>query len=282
MTNRQIHTIQRPPRTPSNGPPLLFLHGGYMDSRSWDAHFLPYFAERGHHCHALDFSGHGRSDGHADRDALSVDDYLADSLQVIGAIGRKPVVIGHSMGALIAERILERSQAVAGVLISPVPANGTLESAMKLLLRYPQFLREVANIGRGRVSAQVLRLLKEVYFSPTTTPETLLRFTELVQPESVRAICDLTLVGWRWPARRPELPVLVVTGELDTVFPPSMILPVAKRWNAELQIVADTGHALILDEHWQTGAAGVLGWLQGLDTAQARFSGSAQQLPCGV
>ncbi len=91
---------------------------------------------------------------------LSVDDCLADVLQVIAALGGKPVLIGHSMAALLVERVMEKSLATAGVLMSPVPPNGTLESATHLLLRYPQFPGEVANMTRGVFSENGLRVLQ--------------------------------------------------------------------------------------------------------------------------
>jgi pimeloyl-ACP methyl ester carboxylesterase len=280
-----LHTIHRAPHTPSpaKSPPLLFLHGGYVDARSWDVHFLPFFASQGYDCHALDFSGHGGSDGREYLDALSLDDYLADAQRVIAGFDQRPIVIGHSMGSFIAERLLEQSLAVAAVLLAPVPRNGTLESATKLLLKYPKFLSEVVNVTRGRVSATALHMIKDVYFSPTTKPETLLRFAQLVQPESTRAICDLALLGcWRWtPKPPPALPVLVLGGRLDTVFPPQLIRPLAQRWNAEFQIVPDTGHALILDEHWSDCAATVLGWLERLaPRLAARASEHTSELAC--
>lgn len=278
-----LHTIHRAPPTPfpAKRPPLLFLHGGYVNARSWDVLFLPFFASHGYDCHALDFSGHGGSDGREYLDALSLDDYLADAQQVIAGFGQAPIVIGHSMGSFIAERLLEESLAAAAVLLAPVPRNGTLESATRLLLKYPKFLSEVVNVTRGRVSATALHMIKDVYFSPTTKPETLLRFAQLVQPESARAICDLALLGcWRWsPKPPPALPVLVVGGGLDTVFPPLLIRPLARRWNAELQIVPATGHALILDEHWSDCATIVLGWLERLEArSPTRAPGHASEL----
>lgn len=262
MAQRRIHTIHRAASTPSQRPPLLFVHGGYVDSRCWEPGFLPFFASVGYDCYALDLSGHGRSDGIDDLDSLSLDDYLADVLQVIESLPRPPIVVGHSMGAFLAERLLEQARAVAGVLISPVPPTGTLESAVSLFLRYPQFVGEVFKMSKGVFNANTLDLVKEVYFSSGTSPETLLQFAEHTQPESMRAICDMALLCWRWPPSTPPLPVLVLGGELDRVFPPYMIQRVARRWNAELQVVPAAGHAMIVDEHWQACARRVLEWLR--------------------
>jgi pimeloyl-ACP methyl ester carboxylesterase len=266
---RRIHILHHAPALPGDRPPLLFVHGGYVDARCWQAHFLPFFASRGFDCYAPDLSGHGHSDGRQYLDALSLDDYLADVTQVVDGLGRKPVVIGHSMGAVLAERLLEQSLAEAGVLMSPVPPNGTLESAINLFLRYPRFLGEVANMTRGVFDAGGLRVLREVYFTPQTRPETLLRLAQLVQPESQRAVCDMALLGWRWPPRVPAVPVLVIGGELDAVFPPHMVQRVARRWNGELTIVPAAGHAMILDQHWQACAAGILSWLERLEARPA-------------
>lgn len=280
MTQRRLHVIRHFPATPAGRPPLVFLHGGYVDARCWEAHFLPCFASHGYECHAPDLAGHGRSDGVEPLDALSLDDYLADSIGVVERLDRKPVVIGHSMGACIAERLLELSLVEAGVLLSPVPPHGTLESALTLFLRYPGFLSEVARMTRGVFDERSLRLLRDVYFTPATQPETLLDLARLVQPESLRAICDLSLLAWRCLPAAPELPVLVVGGELDAVFPPHMASRVAKRWQAELEIVPAAGHAMILDRHWQTCADHILDWLDRLEQARPKRP-SASIVPAG-
>lgn len=261
MAQRRIHTIHRAASTPSERPPLLFVHGGYVDSRCWEPGFLPFFARSGYDGYALDLSGHGHSDGRDRLDSLSLDDYLDDVVQVIDSLPRPPIVVGHSMGAFLAERLLEQARAVAGVLISPVPPTGTLESALSLFLSYPQFVGDVFKMSKGVFDANSLRLIKEVYFSSGTAPETLLEFAQHTQPESIRAICDMALLCWRWPPSTPQLPVLVLGGELDRVFPPYMIQRVARRWNADMQLVPAAGHALIVDEHWQACARRILEWL---------------------
>jgi len=259
---RRIHVIHRGPVSPSQRPPLLFVHGGYVDARCWDLNLLPYFADHGYDCYAVDLSGHGHSEGRPVLDRLSLDDYLADVLGVVKGLREPPVLIGHSMGAVLAERVLERSRARAGVLMSPVPVNGTLESATRLFVSHPSFLVAVAEISRGILDSRGLNALREVYFTPRTPLQRLLEFARLVQPESLRAVADLAFLAWQWPSPTPDLPVFVIGGEHDRVFPPSMIARVARRWHGELHIVPAAGHAMIVDDEWQACAAPVLGWLE--------------------
>jgi len=277
MARRSIHILQQPAATPSRWPPLLFLHGGYVDSRCWLPHFLPYFASRGYDCHAADMPGHGRSEGRECLDRLGLDDYLADLTPVVEGLGSKPVVIGHSLGALLAERLLERSLAEAAVLLSPVPPSGTLESSLSLFLRHPGFLSAVARMSSGFFDDEALRLLRDVYFTPATDPDELLQLVRIIQPESTRAIADLAMLGWRWPPRPRRRPVLVLGGELDVVFPPHQVRRVARRWQAELEIIPAAGHAMILDRHWQSCAARILGWLRRIvSTAPAAATPAGQ------
>jgi pimeloyl-ACP methyl ester carboxylesterase len=83
---------------PSNGLPLLLLHG--MASR-WQPFqsILPALAAK-YHVFAIDFRGHGQS-GHTP-DAYRLDDYTHDILQFILHQVQQPVVVyGHSLGALV-------------------------------------------------------------------------------------------------------------------------------------------------------------------------------------
>ncbi len=261
--------MHRPPASPSSHPPLLFVHGGYVDARCWDVHFLPFFVGHGYDCYAVDLGGHGKSDGAAELHTLGIDDFVDDVGGVLDRLPAPPVLIGHSMGAVIVERLLERSPARAGVLLSPVPPNGTLESATRLLLSHPTFLTAVADLSRGVLDDRSLTLVKDVYFTPRTTTSKLLEFAGLVQNESLRAIADLAFLAWRWPRVTPNRPLLVVGGQEDRVFAPYLAERVAKRWRAPLHLVPEAGHAMIVDDGWQACAEPVLTWLRRTLSASA-------------
>jgi len=271
MPPRQIHTLHRPATMPTDAPDLLFVHGAYMDSRCWDIHFLPYFTALGYNCHALDLSGHGLSEGKDEADRFGIDDYAADLRQVIASPPGEPVLIGHSMGCAVIERALERTTVDAAVLMAPVPPTGTWGSIMRLALRYPTMFSEITRLSyHGELGPTSLSLMRDIYFSPVTRPEELLDFAHLIQPESVRAISDMLLVGTRHHRPQPRLPVMVIGGERDAVFPPFSTSHTALRWRALETYIPDCGHMLMLEHQWQAAADAVQRWLEATVSRQSQ------------
>ena len=95
-----------PSRANGRKPPLLFVHGGYSDSWCWDAFFLPWFARQGYAAHAVSLRGHGGSAGAEMLFIAGLDDYAADVERAVAQLPSPPVLIGHSMGAAVVERLL--------------------------------------------------------------------------------------------------------------------------------------------------------------------------------
>ncbi len=263
MPPRQIHTLHRPATMPTDAPDLLFVHGAYMDSRCWDIHFLPYFAALGYNCHALDLSAHGLSEGRDEADRFGIDDYAADLRQVIASLPGDTVLIGHSMGCSVIERALERTTARAVVLMAPVPPTGTWGSIMRLALRHPEMFSEITRLSHhGELGPTSLSLMRDIYFSPVTMPEELLDFAHLIQPEPVRAISDMLVVGLRHHRPQPQLRVMVIGGECDAVFPPFATSYTALRWRARETCIPDCGHMLMLEHQWRAAADALARWLE--------------------
>ena len=258
MTLRRIHTLHRPAAGPTIFPPLIFVHGGYATARCWDEYFLPYFNQRGFDCHALDLSGHGDSEGRERLDSFGIDDYVDDLAQVAQGLHTPAIVIGHSMGTVVVERFLEQGTARAAILMAPVPPVGILGATMKIALTQPAYFREQLRSSGGEQSAHTMR---GVYYSSETEIDDLVRFAGWFQSESRRAILDLSLLAMRIGRRRPELPVLVVGGEADAVFRPSLLGLTAARWRAEEAVIPRAGHTLMLDAHWQAAADSIADWI---------------------
>jgi pimeloyl-ACP methyl ester carboxylesterase len=134
----------------SGDPPLVFVHGWCCD-RTYFAPQFRYFADR-HAVVALDLRGHGESSGTAD----TTEAFARDVLAVAAALPA-PVVVGHSMGALVALACAARPGAVrAAVLVDPAPildGRGKAYFARSL----PEVAADQDGSWRARFAARLFR-----------------------------------------------------------------------------------------------------------------------------
>ena len=259
---RHLHIIERPADAPQGLPPLLFVHGGYTHAGCWDVNFLAWFAAQGYDAYALDLAGHGQSDGRERLNDFGLDDFADDVRQAVAAIDGAPVLIGHSMGAVVVQRYLEKSLAAGVVMLAPVPPTGLSGAAMQLAIRHPDFAFEAARAVRGEYTENTVRAMHHVYFSPDADLADLAVFQPLLQDELTRAISELLLLGLRLPSKRPRIPALVMGGEKDALFAANRLHFTASGWNAETSVIPRAGHMLMMDPQWPQAAAAIDGWLR--------------------
>lgn len=259
--SRHLHLLDRPARQDKGFPPLLFVHGGYTSSACWDVSFLPFFQELGYNCHALDLSGHGQSHGRAELNTFGLDHYAEDVAHIVAGLSAVPVLIGHSMGAIVVQRYLETASAQAVVMMAPVPPTGLAASGLQLALRQPDFIVEAERAVRGEYTAKTVRIMREVYFSPDVSAEQFAAFQPMVQDESMRALTELMALALRLPARKPKIPALVIGGELDALFAANRLYMTATGWNGDTCVIPRAGHMLMMDPQWRTVAEKIDHWL---------------------
>src|SRR4051794_31089851 len=148
-------------RRNGNAPktPLLFVHGGYCDSWCWEPYFLPWFAAQGYASHALSLRGHGASGGRGSLFVAGLDDYAADVERVMAQLDAATVLIGHSMGAAVVERLMATRPVAAAALLAPVPPTGLLPMAARLAAERPDYLMQMSQLNPTQLSAHVLETL---------------------------------------------------------------------------------------------------------------------------
>ncbi len=260
--NLEVHS-RLPVRGNDNGrkPPLLFVHGGYSDAWCWLPHFLPWFAERGYAAHALSLRGHGSSHGRDTLFLTGLDDYAADVEHVAAGLASAPVLIGHSMGAAIVERILATRPVRAAALLSPIPPGGLLPMAARLAAERPDYLLQLLHFDPMRLTAHVLETLRPFYFSDDVAPEVLAEATRHLCSESPRALLDLSLrLHWQLPERRGAT-LFVLGADGDRICTPEDVRATASHHGAEAAVVPGLAHMLMLERQWERPAKLLLRWL---------------------
>ncbi|WP_200385366.1 alpha/beta hydrolase [Rhodocyclus tenuis] len=262
MKTATPHVHNYPATAGTRRTPLLFVHGGYVDSTCWEFNFIPFFQRHGHDCFSVDLSGHGRSPGHERIDDFGLDDYVADLRYAVDQIGQPLVLIGHSMGSRVVERFLETGDASAAIFLSPIPTMGTAASACRLALRYPMFFQALDAVSSGKFSPEVIELLTRIYFSPEVSPQEAAKLIPMIGRESQRAVSEMAMPEFRLSYQRRRLPALVIGGDKDEVFPASMLHFMGSTWNAEVYRAEGAGHMLMLDPQWEAAARHMLDWLE--------------------
>jgi non-heme chloroperoxidase len=257
-----LEVISRAASRPARATPLLFVHGAYTAAWCWEEHYLSWFAARGYEAHAVSLSGHGGSRGRDRLDSLSIDDYVSDVVETIATLRAPPVLIGHSMGGFVVQKYLERHPAPGAALMCAVPPQGLMSSAFGLMFGKPGLIRDLNRLmGGGQVGAETLR---DALFAQPVEGDDLKRFLRFSQPESHRAIWDMTLFNLPSPARLKGTPLLVLGAELDHLIPASLVEMTARTYGVTAEIFAGMGHGLMLERDWELPAQRIFKWLEEL------------------
>lgn len=234
-------------------PPLLFVHGAWHGAWSWQESWLPAVATRGWHGVAVSLRGHGGSDRPERYPRATLRHYQHDVLQAITALPAPPVLIGHSMGGLVVQSVLERYRAApAGVLVASAPPVHGLGFATAMLRHDPALL------GAALVGGEP-RPRERTFFGAAMPPEEARRHTSRFGQEAVLAAWQVAL-----PRRVPDVraPVLVLGGADDRLLSPRDVIRTARTYGTQARIFHGMGHDLMLGPGNLDVLEVMLAWLE--------------------
>lgn len=257
----RIEVRSRLPAKATKKPPLLFVHGGYCDAWCWEPYFLPWFASRGYAAHALSLRGHGSSGGRESMFVASLDDYIADVEHVAASLPSPPVLIGHSMGAAIIERMLATRPVRAAALLAPVPPGGLGPVAHRLMAWQPEYLVNMQRLDAPHLAGDMLAALRPMYFSNDVAHEIVAEAMMHLTIESPRALLDMTLrLHDGKPVMRDAKPLVLGVSD-DRISTFRDVQQTAKVYGVTPIMVTGLAHMLMLEREWQKAAEPILAWL---------------------
>lgn len=237
--------------------PLVCVHGAWC----WEP-FLDYFAQQGYSSYAPSLRGHGASANHKSLKLTRMDDYMEDVRQaVITAVsetGRKPVLIGHSMGGLIVQKYLETDPEIPkAFLLAPVPLHGVWQTTLRIFLRMPLPLIWTNLTWSLWPLVGTPQRTRAHFFSKTISDEKLSKHFAKIQDESYLGFLDMLLFRFAAP-QQVKTPVFVMGALEDTVFTPAEIEKTAAAYGRQAVMFADMAHDMMLAEGWKQVAETIL------------------------
>lgn len=245
------------------------VHGAFCGGWCFDDFRRP-FETAGWAVHAPDLPGHAPGARGSDVAGLSLRDYAAATVRTAAALPAPPVLVGHSLGALVAQLAAARAAVVGLVLLAPSPAwgqpmtsPGELAAGGAVLASQGLFAGQSVAPDYGVVRAYTFDRLDEARSRALYAR---------MGPESGRALSE-ALNWWLDPlmaAHVPDLagvPALVLGGGADRVHPPAAVEATAARLGAPCLILPGLSHWCLGEPGWETTAQTALGWLEGLAAA---------------
>ena len=249
-------------------PAVIMTHGAFCGGWAFEAFRQP-FEAAGYDCLAPDLRGHGPGQNAA---GVSMADYAKDIADLIKAQASPPVLIGHSMGGLVAQMAAARAQVSGLILLAPSApwgvAGGTMEeagSAVSLYALGPFWLQAIEPdyaMARHYSLDKIDKAGRKVVFARMV-------------PESGRAMWE-TLNWWLDPFMttqvvpgRIKAPVLGLAGEHDLIHPAATVRQTVSRLGGELRVLPGMSHWLLSEPGWEGVAAQCLQWMADTQAANA-------------
>lgn len=257
-----IEVIAQMPQGPARATPLLFVHGAYAGAWVWESHFLPYFARNGYASYALSLRGHGASAGRERLMQTRLKDYVEDVESVMARLPAPPVLIGHSMGGVVVQKVLHRHEVPAAVLMGSGPPHGLIGCWLNMLLNHPRLLVQLAMKEMGGPFAGDDEALRRALFSDDTPDHVVQHALPRMEAESPLVVLDLWGLDLPPSLRLLDLPVLVLGAKDDAFISQGALEATAWTYRTKAEIFANVAHAMMLDHHWEAIAGRVLGWLE--------------------
>jgi pimeloyl-ACP methyl ester carboxylesterase len=250
------------------GRTIFMIHGMWGQAGLWER-YAEFFGSRGWECVAPTLRHHDISPGEPPPPGLgatSLLDYAADLEARLRRLDEPPVIMGHSMGGLLAQMLAARGLGRAGVFLTPAwPAGiglvlpwSVIKSFRGALLRWG-FWRKPHRPGFAEARYAMLHLLP---------PEEARAAHAAMLWESGRAATE---IGLWWldgrSASRVEpagmtCPLLVVAGGRDRITPASLVRRVAAAYGAHYEVFPEHSHWVLAEPGWQEVAGRVADWLE--------------------
>jgi pimeloyl-ACP methyl ester carboxylesterase len=261
----KLEVLKAEPRGAQSPRDILFVHGVYHGAWCWER-FMPYFAAQGYRCNALSLRGHGNSEGVERLTHTGFADYLDDVVQTVQELGKPPILVGHSLGGMLAQKYAEQYPVPALVLISTPTPRSLMRAPLKLMRAFPvPMLKMMLSLNPDHLYKNPA-VVRKLFFGEHLPEEEFSEFVAalLGQNESRRIFRDV--LSLKFAKLGAKVPALVIGGREDFAVDAGAFRETAARFDTQPLLLDGMPHDVMLDNHWIVAAERIHGWLnrQGL------------------
>jgi pimeloyl-ACP methyl ester carboxylesterase len=252
---------------------VVFITGAFVASTGW-SEWQSYFQSKGYHtiAPAWPFKEgtaaelRNRQPNDTDLAALTLNEVINHYAAIVKGFPEKPILIGHSLGGLITQILLNRDLAAAAIAIHPVPPLGV-------------FPYEFSFLKAGWKSLGFFTSLKKTYLmsfkdwqyafvNGMPLDQQKKAYEENTIPESKTAARGGLTSAAKVDFAKPHAPLLITAGSEDTIIPAHLNLRNFKKYAKNNNSVLDykefpgRNHFVVGQPTWKEDADYILDWLE--------------------
>jgi len=258
------------------GTPVLFIHGLWLHASSWEP-WVELFREVGYEPQAPGWPGDGATveASRANADAIGdhgIDDVVTHYAGLIEQLPSTPILIGHSFGGMIAQKLLGQDLALAAVAIDAAQIKGVLPVPLSALRATLPVFKNPAN--KHRAVSLTPEQFRFAFANAVSEDEADQLHERWTIPAPGRPLFEAAAANFNphSPAKvntenSNRGPLLLIEGGKDHTVPESVTRATLKQYRhsdavTDIKSFPDRGHSLTIDSGWPEVAETCLTWLK--------------------
>jgi pimeloyl-ACP methyl ester carboxylesterase len=261
---------------PATPTPVVFIHGLWLHATSWGP-WVELFRDNGYEPIAPGWPNEPRTVAAARAQpelvaGVGIDEAAGHFAAIIEQLGAPPVMIGHSFGGLLAEKLLGEGLGAAAVAIDPAQIKGVLPLPLAQLRAGLPALGNPAN--RHRAVSLTKGEFRFGFGNALTEEESDELYESWTIPSPAKPLFQAAVANFALhsPAavetgNETRGPLLLISGLEDHTVPDVVTRSTLKQYRksaavTELKQFEGRGHSLTIDHGWREVADAVLIWLK--------------------
>jgi len=251
---------------------VVFVTGAFVTHEGWDE-WKGYFERKGYQTIAPAWPGKGEPaavmrekhpDGNKVLTDLTLKELVDHYISVIKALPEKPIVIGHSLGGLITQIIVNRDVAAAGIAIHPVPPLGVFPYEFSFLKAGWRSLGLFTSMKKTYLMS--FKKWQYAFVNGMPLEEQKKAYEENTIPESKRVARGGLTSAAKVDFAKMHVPLLITAGSEDNIIPPHLNLRNFKKYKKngsllEYKEFEGRNHFVVGQPTWKEDADYILDWI---------------------
>lgn len=248
---------------------VVFITGAFLSHACWNE-WRSYFEENGFTTLAPPWPAKNADAAtlrsrHPDTVVASVTlpNLITYYTSIINQLAEKPILIGHSLGGLLVQLLLNKGLAAAGVAIHPVPPQGIIPYEFRFLRSNLQAFGWFSSMNKTYLMS--FKKWQEVFANGLSLDEQKQSYYKLAIPESRRIIRGGLTGAARVDFKKEHNPLLILAGSGDHCIPANLNCRVFKKYKSRFSVtdfaIKDRTHFVLGLPTWKEDAAWIINWL---------------------